>query len=343
VIAREVAVIAVLVPGTVSAAIAALHQNGNDAAMIRVKKTGDVKKDKDKDVSDKSKDKASENSDKNDGISKTNSSSPDIKEVKSDGTDISQKKSEFFDSCLGKLFYDLGMNLVQETVQIDLLTEQQRRARKDKSATVMHAIMSLKVNIEQSKERNQAFQMELKKCRFCSFRTESQAVLDHHMETPHMKGTNYRCNVCKMETRTAQEVTSHMFVEHGVRARLERAAAIHQCPQCPFEDNQKGKLTRHIASVNEKKRHYSCNLCDGTFTSNQHLKGHISSVHDGLKPHSCDMCNASFARKSHLKRHKDKVHGEKDHNITLDGLPETSGFDEMPLESSMVEFYDGQI
>ena len=106
---------------------------------------------------------------------------------------------------------------------------------------------------------------------------------------------------------------------------------------------EKGKLTRHIASVHEKKRPYSCNLCDGTFTSNQHLKGHISSVHDGLKPHSCDMCNASFARKSHLKRHKDKVHGEKDDNITLHGLPETSGFDEMPLESSMVEFDDEQI
>ena len=106
---------------------------------------------------------------------------------------------------------------------------------------------------------------------------------------------------------------------------------------------EKGKLTRHIASVHEKKRPYSCNLCDGTFTSNQHLKGHISSVHDGLKPHSCDMCNASFARKSHLKRHKDKVHGEKDDNITLHGLPETSGFDEMPLESSMVEYDDGQI
>jgi hypothetical protein len=55
------------------------------------------------------------------------------------------------------------------------------------------------------------------------------------------------------------------------------------------------------------------------------------------------MCNASFARKSHLKRHQDKVHGEKNHTITLDGLPETSGFDEMPLESSMVEFDDDQI
>ena len=116
----------------------------------------------------------------------------EVQEVKKDASDISQKKTEFFDSSLGKLFYELGMNLVQETVQKDLLVEQQRKARKDKSAAVMHAIMSLKANIEQSKERNQAFEMELKKCKFCSFRTESLAVLDHHMETPHMKGSNYR-------------------------------------------------------------------------------------------------------------------------------------------------------
>ena len=119
--------------------------------------------------------------------------SPEVKEVKTESADSSKKKNDtFFDSSLGKLFFDLGMNLVQETVQNDLLVEQQRRAKKDKSAAVMHAIMSLKANIEQSKERNQAFYMELKKCRFCSFRTESQAVLDHHMETPHMKGSNYR-------------------------------------------------------------------------------------------------------------------------------------------------------
>lgn len=31
------------------------------------------------------------------------------------------------------------------------------------------------------------------------------------------------------------------FVGH-----LERAPAFHQCPSCPFEDNQKGKLSRHL-------------------------------------------------------------------------------------------------
>ena len=40
----------------------------------------------------------------------------------------------------GKFVSDLGMNIVQEAVQKDLLRQQQRRAMKDKSAAVMHAI-----------------------------------------------------------------------------------------------------------------------------------------------------------------------------------------------------------
>ena len=114
-------------------------------------------------------------------------------------TDIKERpkkpSTNFFDSTLGNFFFELGMNIVQERVQVDLLAEQERKAKKDKSAEVMHAIMSLKSGIDQSKEKTEYFQMELKKCRFCSFRTESKAVLDHHMETPHMKGTNYRCNM----------------------------------------------------------------------------------------------------------------------------------------------------
>ena len=142
---------------------------------------------------DKPKEKIEENDEKKENnATKKDQTSPEGKDAKS-GADSAKKKADsFFDSSLGKLFFDLGMNLVQETVQIDLLSEQQRRAKKDKSASVMHAIKSLKANIEQSKERNEAFSMELKKCRFCSFRTESQVVLDHHMETPHMKGSNYR-------------------------------------------------------------------------------------------------------------------------------------------------------
>ncbi len=54
---------------------------------------------------------------------------------------------KFFESPVGKLLGNLGMNLVQEHVQHDLLREQMRRAKKDKSAVVMHAIILLKKNL----------------------------------------------------------------------------------------------------------------------------------------------------------------------------------------------------
>ena len=173
--------------------------------------------------------------------------SPDLPEVK-------KPVENYFESTLGKLVSNLGMTLVQETVQVDLLRQQQKKAKKDKSAAVMHAIMSLKQNIEQSKENNEAFHFDEKKCRFCSFRTESQLALEHHLETPHMKHGLYRCNFCHYETKSAQEVLGHMSGFHSVKARLERAPALHQCPQCPFEDMMKGKLTRHKVGCDKRFR-----------------------------------------------------------------------------------------
>ncbi len=199
--------------------------------------------------------------DEDDGSSSSSDDDSDIQEVKGtkrpaspDLPQLKKPNENYFESTLGKFVYDVGMNLVQEAVQHDLLKQQQKKAKKDKSAAVMHAIMSLKKNIEQSKEKNVAFHHELKKCRFCSYKTESQLALDLHMETPHMKHGFYRCNFCRFETAQVQEVLAHMMTEHNVRARLERAPAVHQCPQCPFEDNMKGKLTRHKVGCDKRFR-----------------------------------------------------------------------------------------
>lgn len=161
-----------------------------------------------------------------------------------DGNETEPKKA-FFKSTLGKFFTDLGMNRVQEYVQADLLNQQKRKAQKDKSAAIMHAIMSLSKNLEDSRENNAHFKFDQKKCKFCSYRTESRTVMHHHMETPHMRNFIYRCNFCDYETKVPQEVLFHMEAEHNVKGKLERAPYFHQCPQCPFEDNGKGKLTRH--------------------------------------------------------------------------------------------------
>ena len=166
--------------------------------------------------------------------------------------DKKDNKDNYFGSTLGKYFIDLGMNLVQEFVQKDLLREQQRRSVKDKSVAVIHAIKSLEHNLEESKEKNEGFHFGLRKCKFCSFRTESRLVLENHMETPHMRNFIYRCNFCDYETKIPQEVLFHMDSEHGIKGKLERAPYYHQCPQCPFEDNSKGKLTRHKVGCDKR-------------------------------------------------------------------------------------------
>ena len=165
------------------------------------------------------------------------------------------KPKTYFESVLGKFIMDLGMNLVQEHVQLDLLKEQQRRSQKDKSASVMHAILSLKKNLETSRETNKDFTYELIKCRFCSFKTESAAVMEHHLESPHLtRAGMVRCNFCRYEQKVPLDVANHMMLEHGISGRLDRMPAMHQCPQCPYEDNMKGKLTRHKVSCDKRFR-----------------------------------------------------------------------------------------
>merc|ERR1719402_1678090 len=185
-------------------------------------------------------------------VDEDNKENEDKKEEDEKKDQVTDYRQAFFKSTLGKFFSDLGMNRVQEYVQSDLLNQQRRKAQKEKSAAIMHAIKSLQRNLEDSQENNAPFKFDMKKCRFCSFRTESRLVMQHHMETPHMRNFIYRCNFCEFETKIPQEVLYHMDSEHGVKGKLERAPYFHQCPQCPFEDNGKGKLTRHKVGCDKR-------------------------------------------------------------------------------------------
>lgn len=180
-----------------------------------------------------------------------------VAEEKSDPEKSKKPSHSYFDNPLGKFFIQIGVNLVQEHVQTDLLRSQKRKKDRDGSncaPEVQMAITSLIRTLEFSKENNEPFRLEQKKCEFCSFKTESMLVMAHHLETPHMRNYVYRCNFCPLEVRSPHDILFHMEAEHNVRGRLERAPAFHQCPSCPFEDNQKGKLTRHLLSCAKKYR-----------------------------------------------------------------------------------------
>lgn len=173
------------------------------------------------------------------------------------------KNDSYFESPLGKFFMTIGVNLVQEYVQSDLLRQQKRRREKEgkaPSAATQMAINSLQKSLEVSKENNAPFKHKMKRCDFCPFKTESELILSQHYEFPHFKNNIYRCNYCEYEARPVHDILYHMEAIHNIKGRLEKPLSYHQCPNCPFEDNGKSKMVRHEAAC-VKKYKPEVNLC----------------------------------------------------------------------------------
>lgn len=173
------------------------------------------------------------------------------------------KNDSYFESPLGKFFMTIGVNLVQEYVQSDLLRQQKRRREKEgkaPSAATQMAINSLQKSLEVSKENNAPFKQKMKRCEFCAFKTESEIILSQHYEIPHFKNNIYKCNYCEYEARPVHDILYHMEAIHNIKGRLEKPLSYHQCPNCPFEDNGKSKMVRHEAAC-AKKYKPEVNLC----------------------------------------------------------------------------------
>ncbi|CAG9781953.1 unnamed protein product [Diatraea saccharalis] len=168
----------------------------------------------------------------------------------------SHEKSSM-DCSLGKFFINIGLNLVQEYVQSDLLKQQNRKLYKEKKSghstkATESSIAQLMKNLELSKENNAPYNFTQKKCEFCTFKTESKLIMSQHLETPHMKNNVYKCNFCTFEIRSPHEILYHMESVHNIRGKLEKAPSLHQCTNCQFEDNGKGKLARHLITCAKK-------------------------------------------------------------------------------------------
>lgn len=173
------------------------------------------------------------------------------------------KNDSYFESPLGKFFMTIGVNLVQEYVQSDLLRQQKKKREKEgkaPSAATQMAINSLQKSLEVSKENNAPFKHKQKRCEFCTFKTESAMVLSQHYEIPHQRNNVYKCNYCEYEARPVHDILYHMEAIHNMKGRLDKPFSYHLCPNCPFEDNGKSKIIRHEAAC-VKKFKPEINLC----------------------------------------------------------------------------------
>lgn len=179
---------------------------------------------------------------------------PSDKRTTADGKPVAGSDN-YFESPLGQFFMSIGMSMVQEHVQEDLLRMQKRKQQREGGKPNVHlqtAINNLMNNLEASRKNNSTFKFPAKRCDFCSFKSESGLAMANHYEKPHMKGNMYKCNFCEFEARPAHDILYHMEAVHNMKSKLEKPLSYHQCPNCPFEDNGKSKLARHTMACMKK-------------------------------------------------------------------------------------------
>jgi hypothetical protein len=83
-----------------------------------------------------------------------------------------------------------------------------------------------------------------------------------------------------------------------------------QCPHC-VKNFKKNNLQKHIKSVHENQRPFTCDSCSASFKKLEHLNRHIVTVHQKERSHHCTQCVATFGEKSNLQRHVKNFHEKK--------------------------------
>ncbi|XP_059169739.1 MOG interacting and ectopic P-granules protein 1-like isoform X2 [Physella acuta] len=148
---------------------------------------------------------------------------------------------------LAKFLFDIGSDLIKESVYHDLvkiqskknddetLTDKERddleklkEIEKDLYATIGHLKLKLK-----------------KRCNGCNFQTESNNVMFLHKQYPHEDNKNLKCAHCSFITRQVVTFKFHLEAEHGVQPKLPEKRAFFECDMCPYENNQQQKLILH--------------------------------------------------------------------------------------------------
>ena len=112
-----------------------------------------------------------------------------------------------------------------------------------------------------------------------------------------------------------------LFMKYFIAKKLDvkldakKRKKIHTCECCNKSFPSADHLKIHINSVHKGMKDHKCDSCGKTFSQAWILKGHINSIHNGKKDHKCDSCEKEFSQAGNLKTHINSVHnGQKDHN-----------------------------
>ena len=130
-------------------------------------------------------------------------------------------------------------------------------------------------------------------CKYCDYRTAHSATLKIHIQSVHLKMTDYIREKCDKKFSQPSDLKTHVDSKHkGIR---------YSCDQCDYWAKQFGCLERHINLVHLNIKNYNCGQCDYRATHLGDLKKHVKSVH--LKISCSRKKHHAYSHSSNLNRH----------------------------------------
>lgn len=112
------------------------------------------------------------------------------------------------------------------------------------------------IGLDITRTKNDPYRLPLRSCDRCNFKSESFLTMSHHWSLPLPLGygstSRHGCHWCSFEAKESHLVAAHIESEHGMKSRVGPDIPAHQCPLCPFEDNVKSKVTRHMMSCQKR-------------------------------------------------------------------------------------------
>ena len=210
---------------------------------------GDVsKKDNDSDAQNISENKPSSPSAQSDQQSKPTPPVPTPKIVKNKYAYLNKGVTENEElRPVAELLFGLGLNLAKQQVYEDLSRVHKKQKQRDSLSE--HGVQYFEMydnKYESFCKTNAPLTLKLLHCKECSFKTESDNVMQWHLEFAHGQDVNaYQCSFCDFVGKQPGEFFFHMEAEHNRKGRIYMKHAFFSCALCPFENNSRKALIKH--------------------------------------------------------------------------------------------------
>ena len=116
------------------------------------------------------------------------------------------------------------------------------------------------------------------------------------------------CELCNMNFLTPDHFRRHIKAKHMFT--VHEGQKSFSCNFCQKVFTAKRNLEHHIKHVHERAdKVYNCEKCDKTFQWEVSLNKHIAAVHDiGKKQYQCEVCSKYFGWKESLAKHMATIH-----------------------------------